>query len=422
MPSRVVEFRRRLADLGRRCPSYHARIVHPPVEETPGHSLRPAVATLGFLKLVVNSAVRFVYPLLPAIARGLGIDLAQAGALVSVRWAVGLTTPAVLGARPQTRRSRRLVIVGLAVFSAGALVTAWTGVFVGAVVGFALLGLAKPLVDIGSQIYMSERVVYEDRARYLGILELAWAGGLLFGAPAAAWLIQNWSWEAPFWAVGTLGLVSIGLATLFLDHHDDIEHAAARADDSHGRQVFLIMAMATLFGFAHESILVTMGGWLEGSFGMTLLALGGVGTLLGLSEMAGEGAMAAFTDRLGKRNSIALGFAVGAVSLFLLSMVTTELVAALSALAVTTFALEFGFISSIPIMTELRPRSRTRVLALSVVSGGSGRIAGDLISPRVFTAGGMRMVTLMASAVILCALVLVVFGVRELSPGERLPA
>ena len=54
------------------------------------------MATLLFLKLVANIGFRFVYPFLPAIARGLGIDLTQAGALVSVRWAGALTTPAIM--------------------------------------------------------------------------------------------------------------------------------------------------------------------------------------------------------------------------------------------------------------------------------------------------------------------------------------
>jgi len=244
--------------------------------------LGPAVATLGLLKLVVNTAFRFVYPFLPAIARGLGIDLTQAGMLVSVRWTAGLATPAVMSFSREVHRSRRLLVAGLILFSTGSIVTAWSGVFVGAVIGFALLGLAKPMVDISSQVYVSERVGYESRARYLGVLELAWAGSLLIGAPLAGWLIENWSWEAPFWVVGSLGAVAIGLALLFLDQSDQmVGEPSARASDSPGRQVILMLASLALFGFAHEAIMVTLGGWLEASFSMTLLALGGVGTLIG---------------------------------------------------------------------------------------------------------------------------------------------
>ena len=378
------------------------------------------MATLVSLKLVVNTALRFVYPFLPAIARGLGIDLTQAGMLVSVRWASSLTTPAVMSFAGDVHRTRRLVVAGLVMFSAGSIVTAWTGVFVGALVGFALAGLAKPMIDIGSQLYVAARVPYRRRARYLGILELAWAGGLLVGAPAAGWLIDRWSWETPFWALGSLGLAGVGLAMLFLDRHD--EGAAGRmatASDSPGRQVILLLAIVALFGFAHEGVLVTLGGWLEGSFSLTLLALGGVGTLLGLSELAGEGVMVAFTDRLGKRNALALGLGVGCVSLLALSISSEAMVPAMAALAVATLAMEFGYISVIPLMTELRPRGRTRVLAMSVVANGVGRMAGDFIAPRLFTAGGMRMVTIVSAGVVLSAAILVMTGVKEVSDAER---
>ena len=377
---------------------------------------KPAVAILVFLKLVANIGFRFVYPFLPAIARGLGIDLTQAGALVSVRWAGALTTPAVMSFSGSRGRSRRLMVAGLALFSIGSIVTAWTGVYAGAVIGFALLGLAKPMIDVSSQVYVSERVAYEERARYLGILEIAWAGGLLIGAPLAGWLIDNWSWEAPFWVVGSLGMLGIGLALFFLERRDN-PVLSAMAADSPGRQVILVLLTVGLFAFTHESLLVVIGGWLEGSFGLGLIALGGVGTLIGVSELAGEVSMAAFTDRIGKRNSLALGLAVAAVALLVLSMISEQLLPAMAVLVVVSIAIEFGIISAIPLTTELRPRARARLLSLLIVASALGRIVGDLVAPRVFAAGGMQSVTVMAATVALAALIVVLTGVREVGAG-----
>jgi MFS transporter, DHA1 family, inner membrane transport protein len=366
---------------------------------------------------VANIGFRFVYPFLPAIARGLGIDLTQAGALVSVRWAGALTTPGVMSFSGTRGRSRHLLVAGLALFSIGSIVTAWTGVYVGAVIGFALVGLAKPMIDVSSQVYVSERVAYGERARYLGILEIAWAGGLLIGAPLAGWLIENWSWKAPFWVVGSVGLLGIGLALFFLDRRDDSD-SGVMAPDSPGRQVALVLVTVALFGFTHESLLVVLGGWLEGSFGLSLIALGGVGTLVGVSELAGEVSMAAFTDRIGKRNSLALGLAVAGVALLVLSAVSEQLLAAMAVLVVVSVAIEFGIISAIPLTTELRPRARARLLSLLIVASGLGRIAGDLVAPRVFVAGGMRSVTVMAAIVALVALTVVLTGVREVTAGS----
>ena len=366
---------------------------------------------------MANIGFRFVYPFLPAIARGLGIDLTQAGALVSVRWVGALTTPVVMSFSGTRVRSRRLLVAGLVIFATGSIVTAWSGVYVGAVIGFALVGLAKPMIDVSSQVYVSERVAYAERARYLGILEIAWAGGLLIGAPLAGWLIENWTWEAPFWVVGSLSVLGIGLAMFFLDREDH-QFSSAMAADSPGRQVVLVLVTVALFGFTHESLLVVIGGWLEGSFGLSLIALGGVGTLIGVSELAGEVSMATFTDRIGKRNSLAVGLAVAAVALMVLSTVSEQLLPAMAVLVVVSVAVEFGIISAIPLTTELRPRARARLLSLLIVASGLGRVVGDLVAPRVFAGGGMQSVAIMAAIVALAALAVVLVGVREVEAGS----
>lgn len=106
------------------------------------------------------------------------------------------------------------------------------------------------MIDISSQVYVSERVAYEERARYLGILEIAWAGGLLLGAPLAGWLIENWSWEAPLWVVGSLGVLGIGLAMFFLEPRDEVTRVVAA--DSSGLQVVLVLVTVALFAFSHS--------------------------------------------------------------------------------------------------------------------------------------------------------------------------
>ena len=55
--------------------------------------LRLSIAYLTATRLALNTAWRFTYPFLPAISRGLGISLSQAGLLLSSRSVAGLATP-----------------------------------------------------------------------------------------------------------------------------------------------------------------------------------------------------------------------------------------------------------------------------------------------------------------------------------------
>ena len=171
-------------------------------------------AIAGFLvfKLAINTIVRAIYPFLPAIARGLGISLPAAGALVSIRWAASMGAPFVVGAIGRRRPPTTLMVLGAALFSLGSIVTAATGVFVGAIFGFILLGVAKPLFDIGSTIWIAERVPFARRGRSFGFVEISWAGGLLVGAPMFGWLMERYGWTAPFWVIGLVTAAGDGRA------------------------------------------------------------------------------------------------------------------------------------------------------------------------------------------------------------------
>lgn len=379
--------------------------------------LRVAVVTLTLIKLVLNAGWRFVYPFLPALGRGLGVDLGQMGVLLSVRWGAGFATPLGVVAIERSRSSRRLLVVGLISFGVGAFVTAISGVFVGAIVGFAFMGLAKPLFDVGAATYVSERVPYARRARSLGILELSWAGGFLMGAPVAGWLIDRWGWDMPFWVFGGLTLLALGLVIALLDPTDR-EHADGIEAPAGSRAAITpFLVSVVIAGYTLELIFVVMGAWLEGSFGLSLFALAGVGALLGLAELGGEGLMVAFTDRIGKRNSFAAGLGATAIALVALAFLESSLVPALVALFLAIVSLELAVISGLPIASELRPSKRARFLAWTLVAAGIGRIAADLVGPRVFEMGGMTAVSLLAALSAVAGALVLMTSVKEMDTG-----
>lgn len=358
----------------------------PPV--SPSARTRIGTVRLVALKLVLNTAIRLVYPFLPAIARGLDITTAQAGVLVSTRWLAGFASPVAIGLAGRRATSRILMQTGLATFAVGSLVTAWFGVFTGAVVGFVLIGFAKPLFDVGAQAHVAERVPWHQRSRHIGLLEVAWAGGLLIGAPAAGWLIERGSWNTPFLVLGLLAAVGMVAVGLFDGRGSD--HAVQFGDRPKVRgaaRVFL--AVGGLIGFALEVLLVNLGVWLENDFGLALLALGGVGTVIGIAELVGEGGVVAITDRVDKR--LALAVALGlAASIFLgLTWAAHSLVLGVAVLAVGITMIEYTIVSAMSVATEIHPGNRTGYLAWFAVATGIGRIVGDVAGPWLFELAGM---------------------------------
>jgi len=365
----------------------------------------------------MNTAYRFVYPFLPVIARGLGVPLEQAALLVSVRHISGLATPAVARAMGHGELRRRLITTGLLLFVAGSAVTAVTSLYVGALLGFALLGLAKPVFDISAQAYISDRVPYDQRARHLAVFEFTWAGALLVGAPATGWLISKTDWATPFWVFGVLTVVAILLVPRFVDA-DHLTPHTSLVSRRFGRTGIAFLAVAGFFSLASEMIIVVFGAWLENSFGLSLAALGGAAFLIGASELAGEGATFGFTDRIGKRRAVIVGLTVSAIAFALLIPVRNEMALGLAMLGIALFGFEFTIVSSIPLASELVPQARAKYLAWMVVAMSLARGIGAAVGPILFRSFGLSGPALAAVVADILAMVLLVAFVTERHIGS----
>jgi predicted MFS family arabinose efflux permease len=376
-------------------------------------SLRRSIVYLFGTGLAVNTAYRFAIPFLPAISRGLGVSLGQAGLLISARSLAGVATPAVVSAIGRGERRIRLAMGGLIMFAGGAVATAAGGLYVGALAGFVLMGLGKPAFAAAAQAYIADRTPYEKRARHLSIIELTWAGGLLVGAPAAGLLIDHLGWQSPFWAAALLVGLAAAVAPWMLD--PDTRGPVVRP----GRLALTtpgiaVLAAAALFSLAAETTIVVYGAWLEDEFALSLAALGLASTFVALAELAGEGAVLAFADRLGKRRMVAAGLAISAGGYLALGFVGGGLVPGLAALSLAFIAFEVTIVATVPLATEMIPEARSRYLALLVVWISIGRAAGDAIGPALFERVGLAANTTLSAIASLVALgVLVAYTERE---------
>jgi predicted MFS family arabinose efflux permease len=379
-------------------------------------SLRASLAYLIAARLVLNTAHRFAYPFLPAISRGLGITLEQGGLLMSARAVAGLATPLLVATVGRGERRRRTLAVGLALFVLGAAVTAASGVYAGAITGFALFGLAKPLFDISGQAYIADRVPYRRRGRYIALFETTWALALLAGAPAAGWLIARLGWRAPFWAVAALALVALAALPWVMDR-DAAPDAGTRVPRFRlTRSAALIVAAVFALMFAAEVSFLVFGAWLEDRFGLSLVALGGAATAIAVAELAGEGASFALTDRLGPRRSVSIGLVLCIAAFAALGPASGSLGGGLAVMVVAFFGFEFAIVSALPLATEVAPEGRARFLALLVVALSASRALAGVAGPALFSWGGFA-ANSTASAVAGALALALLLGVREQADG-----
>jgi predicted MFS family arabinose efflux permease len=370
---------------------------------------RISLGYLTGLRLIINTAARFVSFFLPAIARGLGVPLERVGDLISIRWAAGIPTPFFITAMSRGRPRRNLIGLGLGLFAVGSLITAATSVYVGAVVGFIMMGVAKPLFDVSSQAYLADRVPYDTRGRVLGIFELTWAGGLLVGAPLTGWMIRTSGWRSPFWLFGALVAVgALGLGRLLDKDTGDVRGAEGRLRVDRSSAALLVVS--ALYAMAAELMFVVLGAWLEDSFGLSLVAAGGIAVLIGLAELAGEGTVTVFSDRVGKRRSLFAGILIAAAGFAVFAVGNTSLAGGVAPVMLAYFGFEVAIVSSIPYASEIHPHARARFLAWLVVGWSIGRTLGSAVGPRLYVGLGIAAAATMAVALNLAAVAVLVWG------------
>lgn len=358
-----------------------------------------ALAAVLIARTAVNGGFRVVYPFLPEIERGLGVSATAVGAVLALRAFTGLCAPAVPLLAERVGR-RAVMLGGVATTAVGCALVIGAPAFGVAAVGLVCCGLAKWLFDVSMQGWFGARVPYAARGRVLGVTELTWAFGLALTVPAGA-LIALTSWQAPFAvviAVAALGFVAV--ARLIAP---DRPPARVRRPLRLTRPHVVVLGVVLLLRLAAEVVFLSYGRWLETGFGLTVTTIGVFTLVVVGSELAGEGAVAAFADRVGLRRAILAGLLASAGAYVALGFVGASLIAAVAVVILWFVAFEITIVATIPFVSELAADSRDRLLSLMVMSSAAAAAAGALLAAPVYATGGIRGAGLLAALLVLVA-------------------
>ena len=369
-------------------------------------------------RLIMNISQRMVYPFLPVIARGLNISMQTAGQLLAIRFAVGVLSP-LFGPLSDRFGRRQMMAGALIALTGGALLVLVPG-YPAIVAGFVLLGLAKAVFDPSLLAYLGDRIPYHRLGRLIAIVELAWGGALVVGAPLIGWIIGRWGWQSSFLFVAvTAPMAMAGLmAAVPRAHGSDAEssthpiHVSLRQVLG-SRSAVAALGVAFLMMASSELQFIVYGPWMETIFDLSVSGLGLATMVIGTAEILGEIGVGGLVDRLGKRRSVAAGLALAALSYLALPVVSSTLTSARVALFVLFAFFEFTVVANLPLTTELVPGARATMLSLMVASGALGRMAGAWAGPLLWEQGGMAWNSTGAGLGMVLALALLLAFVRE---------
>ncbi|MBI3160910.1 MAG: MFS transporter [Chloroflexi bacterium] len=364
--------------------------------------IRFQLITFMFLRAVLNTAHRMVYPFLPIFARGLGVDISTISLLMTGRSLVGALSP--LFATVSDRRGRKFgMLLGASVFTLGVgLVAVYPNIFtLAAALILAVLG--KYMFDPSMQAYFGDRIPYEQRGTALAVTEVAWSLAFIAGVPIAGFLIDRYGWSAPFPLFTILGLVIFFIVWRIVPGEDPHHEVTSNSREGYRAVFTSLPAMAGISivmwaSAGNELVNVIFGVWLEDSFGLKIAALAGASAVIGISELSGEGLVALTTDRLGKPLALTLGLVANAGAAILLPFIGQTQVGALIGLFLFYITFEYIMVSHIPLMTELVPTARATMLSINVTGHSIGRALGAFLAAIIYKEFGFLFVALLAVA------------------------
>lgn len=380
---------------------------------TPPPSRRPIeLPALTGGKVVSNTALRWVGPFLPTLERAFGTTTGTLTGVMGTAELGGLTT---LASGPFLDRGheRRIFVLGLGAVAVSSLI-ALAGSVTSFAISFTVLVIGVSNLTVAGHAWIGHRVPYAARSRAIGIFETSWAISLLVGAPILALLIERFGWRGPYVALVAGSAVAVLMVRrLVAAGPVGVREAAPTAQGSRLPSSAWPPILASAFtAGAGIGLFVVSGAWLDDAHGVSTGGLGLIAAGFGAVELASSSSVAAFADRVGARRSVLAGLAVLGAGICVMAVSGDSRLVAVTGLIVFIAGFEYGFVSSLTLVTEAAPLARGKVIGLSNALGTLARSGGVIISGQLYEAFGIAGTLTMSATAASTALVLTILTHR----------
>ena len=384
------------------------------------------VAVFVFVRVVISTTFRMVYPFLSIFAKGMGVDLRTFSYAITARSLMGLISPFLASVADSRGRKTGMLIGTITYTIAISLIVIWPtypAFFIALSLGFIGYLIFIPSM----QAYLGDRVPYEKRGRVLGITEFAWSLSAIIGIPLVGFIIAQNGWLAPFPLIVLLGALSFLLLAWMLPKDTAPKEGEAGFLKNLGKvfsypPAIAALAMAGLYSAANETVTLVYGVWVEQAFALSIVSLAATALAIGISEFGGEVLVTMFTDKIGKRKAIVIGLIGNCLAALALPFFGRWMVGAMLSLFLFYLTFEFTLVSGIPLMTEILPPARATMMAAHMAVIALGRSVGDLLAPSLFTHSAIPGIASNALVAIGFNLLAIIFLARIKLPHAQLPS
>ena len=359
----------------------------PPADPPAGTSHTRELAVLTGAKTVANVALRWVSVFLPTLERAFSTSTGTLTTIMGAAELGGLSTTGT-GRWLDRGHERRVFLAGtfaVAVSSAIALGgTTWTFA-----IAYALLIVGVGNLTVAGHAWIGHRVAFTARGRSIGVFELSWALALLLGAPLLALLIRTFGWRAPYVGLILAALLAGAVVLRWVTPGVPVP-ASGEPPAPLPRSAFAPMIASAATAAAGLGIFVVSGAWLDDRYDVSTGGLGAVAAASGAVELMSSSAVATISDRVGARRSVLAGLVILLGGVVLMLAAGDSKPVAIAALLVFLCGFEYGFVSSLTLVSEAAPFARGRAIGISNAFGTLARSSSVVVSGQLYEAFGIE--------------------------------
>lgn len=383
------------------------------------HRLIVQVLTAAFLKLLLNTGRRFIYPFAPALSRSIDAPLSAVTSIIAASQAVSLL--GLFSGPLADRLGYRLMMqAGLSMLAIGMLICGLVPEYWPLFFGLIIASFGKTVFDPAIQAFIGQTVPYEKRGRVIGILEISWAGSTLIGIPTFALIIDKAGFQFSFYFLALLG--AFGCFTIKRVIPADQSTTTSRQQGPAilpsikqliiNRPALGMLAYGFWTSLANDNLFVVYGAWFEEQFLVSIITLGFSTVAIGSAELLGESITALFADKLGLQRAVTIGLILTAAAYFALPFIGQTLPLAMAGLFFVFLVFEFAMVTSFSLCTEMMPHLRATMMAGFYATAGIGRMIGILTGGFLWQAGGITSVCWLSTGATILALISLTWGLR----------
>jgi predicted MFS family arabinose efflux permease len=386
---------------------------------------REEIRVVACLFLVLFLGVadnQILSPLLPAIRAQFGKSSSDMGYLFSgYSFCAGLSV-LIWGPLSDAFGRKRGLLCGLAVFTAGSLISFVSTGFFMLLAGRIVAGMGASMLSLNSIAYAADFFPYENRGWAMGSILSSYFAALILGIPLGSWLADAFGWKTVFGVIGGIALSLFFISYSLIPTGPGAYKRPVKPVGDYARQYvgFLrsqssgaalfcsFFASAGTMGF-----LYFLPSWLHDTFGISSSKTSLVFLASGTAALFASPFAGSIADKIGKRTQFLYSSAGLAVFLFVLPR-TFWGMSLFAVLGIISLAAAFRQGPMEAVLTEIAgASSRGMFVALKNSFSQLGIGVASMLSGILFESSGYSAVCLLGSAFSLLAAVSMLFTFRE---------